>query len=211
MEIKRQLRRHLRDQNFWMIVVENMISDNRILKYIYTDKKSYWKYTNSRDNRMALNLKWLSEWKYPGKKIIVWAHNYHISKYNGHYPEPILNNASTMGCIFTRDTILNNETYVLGFTSYQGTAGRVNQEIYKLSKPKQNSFERWIDPNYRYAFVDFKRYRLLNPSRKEMFYLAGSIMGNEHHTVNKALWTNIFDGIFYLKDMYPCKLVQRKN
>jgi len=159
---------------------------------------------------MALNLIWLSEFKYPHEKIIVWAHNYHISKYNGHYPESVLNNASTMGAIVTNDTILNKETYILGFTSYEGTAGRVYQTIYNIPKPKQNSFERWINPNYKYSFVDFKRYRTLNPDKKESFYLAGSIIGNQHHTISKAVWTNIFDGIFYIKNMYPCKLL-RKN
>jgi hypothetical protein len=45
----------------------------------------YWQMTTGnevsvRDLQMAENLIWLAEKAYPGKKIIVWAHNGHIAK-----------------------------------------------------------------------------------------------------------------------------------
>ncbi len=72
---------------------------------------------NTRDEQMALHLKWLNEVKYATDKIIVWAHNYHISKYSGHYSENFLNAGTTMGSVFTRDSVTLKNTYVMGFTS----------------------------------------------------------------------------------------------
>lgn len=154
---------------------------------------------------MARNLEWIARNKYPHEKIIVWAHNYHISKYNGHYPEDFLNNAQTMGGTFTSDSALADTTYIIGFTSYRGTAGRIGRKKYRIRKPKANSFENWINPDYDYAFTDFKKYRMENPGKNEFFLMSGSVKGNAHHTSSKAQWTNIFDGIFYIKEMYPCR------
>lgn len=100
-EIKNQLLQKIPSDNFWVMVVENLIQENIQFQNI---GKDYWRSTNTRDKQMALNLKWLNEVKYPQYKIIVWAHNYHISKYAGHYPEKFLNAAKTMGSVFTEDS-----------------------------------------------------------------------------------------------------------
>jgi erythromycin esterase-like protein len=154
---------------------------------------------------MAKNLKWLCEVKYPHQKIIVWAHNVHVSKYNGHYSQSFLNQMKTMGGVFTSDGMFMKETYILGFTSYEGTAGRLFHQQYQLPEPKRNSLERWINPAYQYAFIDFKPFRKQYPKYKKQFFMAGSILGNEHHTISKARWDKIFDGVFFIRKMYPCK------
>jgi erythromycin esterase-like protein len=79
-EIKNQMLRKVPSDNFWVMVVENVIQENIQFQNI---EKDYWESSNTRDKQMALNLKWLNEVKYSKDKIIVWAHNYHISKYAG--------------------------------------------------------------------------------------------------------------------------------
>lgn len=203
---KKQLNEKLPAHNFWSIILDNLLQLNLQFKYQKTD---YYKYSNLRDQQMALNLKWICEQKYPNKKIIVWAHNYHISKYNSHYIESFMNKAKTMGDYFTSDSILNKETYIIGFTSFSGKAGRIFKNNYDLPKLNKNSFENWINKQSEYSFTDFKKYNMNNPSKNEDFYMSGSIKGNSFHTYNKAQWNKIFDGVFFIKNMYPCERISR--
>lgn len=200
-EIKEQMLTKVPANDFWVQTVENLIQQN--LQYRKW-KQDFWKDMNTRDKQMAANLNWLIQTKYRDEKIIVWAHNYHVSKYAGHYPEEFLNKAVTMGTAFTEDSSLMRQTYIIGFSSYKGTAGRLFTKTYKLKKPKSGDFENWIDPKYNYAFVDFRKYNT-NSSNKEMFFMSGSIKGNALHTSHKAEWNRIFDGVFFIRDMFPCE------
>ena len=202
LEIKTQMLNKLRADNFWVMVVDNLIQANIEFN---NWKKDYWKDMNTRDSQMAVNLNWLDKVKYPKEKIIVWAHSYHVSKFAGHYPEDFLNVAKPMGSVFTRDTINLKETYVVGFTSYEGTAGRLFQKsTYQVDKPRFNSLENWIDKSLDYAFVDFKKYNLLYPNISDNFFMSGAVKGNWYHKNHKAQWNKIFDGVFYIKKMYSC-------
>lgn len=202
-EIRKQLLEKTSPDNYWVIIMDNLINEH--IELARTRPEDYWISYKARDGQMAANLKWLAENKYKGKKIMVWAHNSHISKYNGHYPEDFLNNLETFGGIFTRDSIWNKQTYVLGFSSLQGTAGRLRfEKPYNIPEPKKNSFERWINPEYSYAFTDFKAYN--NNGKDEDFFMSGAVKSRGLHTHHKASWNRIFDGVFFIKDMYPCKL-----
>lgn len=153
-----------------------------------------------RDRQMADNLRWLADVKYPDAKIIVWAANAHIMK-----------NANTalkhkqyahdwMGTVFTSDSQRNAQTYVLGFSSKHGEFKRVSlPNSTRVPKPLKNSFETWIDDKYTFAFVDFKRFREENPHFSEYFLMKGHGQQYSH-----GVWTDMFDGIFYIKDMTPC-------
>lgn len=203
-KIKSQLLENLSSDNFLVMIVENFIQLNIEFKNL---GKNYWKSLNTRDEQMANNLKWLCDFKYPNEKIIVWAHNYHISKNAGHYNEESMNKSISMGSVFTKDSSIMNKTYIIGFTSYQGTFGRLtNKEIYRVGKPKKNSFENWIDKEYNYAFIDFKKYNSSNSNSFESFNMSGAVKGGQYHENYKAQWNHIFDGVFYIKNMYPCEI-----
>lgn len=149
-----------------------------------------------RDRQMSENLKWLVDQKYTHRKIIVWAHNAHILK----NPEKIknMNLLKPMGDNFVKDSLRAKQTYILGFNSKQGTAGRLSLPKYKVQEPFKNSFEEWIDVNIAYAFIDFKRMKREVPS-SNYFYMKGLA-----HGANSAVWADVFDGMFYIRDMYPC-------
>lgn len=162
-------------------------------------------YMEIRDKQMAENLKWLVNYKFPNQKIIVWAHSEHVLK-NKNLIKPIFSNENwtNMGHFFTRDSLLNAQTYILGFSSKSGTAGRItNPKSYNVSSRKNNSFESWIADSTKYAFIDFKKFRGLNPKSMEYFNMKG-----KHHGYNEAVWTEVFDGIFYIRDMYPCEKIK---
>jgi erythromycin esterase-like protein len=207
-EIKQQLGNIKESNGFWPLIADNLLAFIEQMRTIRL-KNEYWKHMNVRDSQMAINLKWLSEVKYAGKKIIVWAHNYHVSKYGGHYPQAFLNEAKTMGSCYTSDAAMRNQTYVLGFTSYQGTEGRLSTKPVKIPAPQKNSLENWMNKDYGYAFLNFQDYNKLNSQKQESFYMSGSVMGGAaDHRNEMAEWTNVYDGVFYIKDMYPCKAVK---
>ncbi len=202
-KIQSQLNTKIKNDEFWNIVMESLIQTTIEFKNFAFD---YYKGNNSRDLQMARNLKWLSTVKFPAEKIIVWAHNYHISKYGGNYSNNFLNLANTMGTEFTKDTLQNKNTYIIGFTSNEGTAGRIRTKSYSVQDPTNNSIENWFDKNSNYAFIDLRKFNQLNPNNSVEFNMKASIKGV--HKNHKAQWTHIFDGVFYIKNMYPCKILK---
>ncbi len=112
-EMRHQLDSALGPGTIWSQAIANF----QVNDYYWSNPGlNYYQRMALRDQQMAENLRWLAEVKYPHSRIIVWAHNYHISKYNGHYPESFLNEAVTMGGSFTRDSNMASKTYILGFT-----------------------------------------------------------------------------------------------
>ena len=197
--IKQQLAQKLPADNFWMMVVDNLVSENAQ----YRNAKEWIESGNYRDEQMAKNILWLATKKYPNEKIIIWAHNAHISKYAGHYNQKFIDRSKHMGSVF--DDIKGNiKTYTIGFNSYQGTTARLttNKE-YTVEKPKKNSFENWVAPSCNFAFVDFTKY---NEQHTDATYFD---MKGLYHQNRKAAWTKIYDGIFFVRDMYPCKLIPK--
>lgn len=192
-QIMKQLNARLGDNNFWSILCENLLQNNLKFNYAIEDKI---KATQVRDSLMAINLKWLTDIKFVNEKIIVWAANSHIQKFSGNFTLNFLNTVNSMGSIYTRDSIKEKKSYILGFTSFQGTAGRIGAEKYKINKPKANSFENWINKSFNYAFVNFRNY---NNKKNELFYMSG--FGHNNY---EGIWNKAYDGIFFIKEMYPC-------
>ena len=111
----------------------------------------------------------------------------------------------SMGTWFTNESNELNKTYCIGFTSYEGTTARNGNKPYNIEQPKPNSFENWIDKNYKYAFADLKKYNQLSSNNEELFFMQGSLTGNTYHKNFKAQWNKIFDGVFFIREMYPCQ------
>ncbi len=169
-------------------------------------KNNFTSMVNIRDIQMAENLYWLCNIKFPTEKIIVWAANYHISKYMGHFKKNSLNGNISMAGEFTKDSVLDKTTYIIGFTSYGGEAGRIGTKIFKVDPPKKNGFETWIDEKTDFAFIDFRKFNLLNPNYDMEFDMKSCVTDNNVHKSNPGQWNRIFDGIFFIRNMYPCRI-----
>lgn len=204
-KIKEQLLEKLPPTDFWCMTADNLLAYTKEMQY-YVAPKGFNDYMNTRDRQMALNLQWICEKKYPTEKIIVWAHNYHVSKYGGHYKEDFKNATTSMGSFFTASPAWLQQTYIIGFASYEGTAGRLSTQprVYKLDKHPANSFENWIDPSWEYAFTDFSRFNTDHPGHQDAFSMAGGTNNNRYHENSDAQWNHIFDGILYIRKMYSC-------
>lgn len=196
--IKRQLTQKISESDFLMKVIDNLIQENRQYSLQVTNRIESGK---ARDQQMALNLQWLRDIKFKDEKIIVWAANSHIANLD-EVSKNEKSSYSSMGWYFSNLPGGRSSTYILGFNSYKGKAGRLGREAYDIRKPQPNGFENWIDKSISYAFCDFKGYRKTLVNEPEVFYLKA--LG--HNTVYKKDWTSIFDGIFFIREIYPCRL-----
>lgn len=160
-------------------------------------RKNWWTSGNIRDKQMAENILWLAQQKYPGRKIVVWAANYHIArnvstevKEDKHFQNQ---GAVAMGQ-YLHDT-LKDKMYALAICSYTGQRADVGTTInvYPIKPRSPESLEHYLHTKtYDYAFVNFSN---MNPSGSQ-FKMAGlwhyELTGN---------WTKVFDGIFFIDRM----------
>lgn len=182
--------------SYWSLVIQNLLALRNNSNEI-------------RDAAMAENLRYLVNEKYKDEKVIVWAANGHIMKHTDHIKTKRRNLDSVifdnMGTDFTEDSLLAEQTYVLGFTSYSGTAGRLWTPSFDVEDPDENGLENWVPEHTSFGFIDFKKYNqeFGNPSTPFL------MKGPAHFTIPerfiKIPWNRVYDGIFFIREMYPVK------
>jgi erythromycin esterase len=200
------------EKHFWLNYIDSGLPSitnpfwKQELKNLKGDALTMWavgfEQSNTiRDVYMANNLLWLYHTKYAGKKIIVWAHSAHIAKNINLVPRWFKTSIGTEVFSTLKDT-----AYIIAFSSLTGTAGRLRDtrkgiapSKYTVGKNKKESFESWVSQTgYDYGFVDLKQIK--NNSKFRM-------KGITHFSA-QADWTKIFDGVFYIKNMYPCEVAK---
>lgn len=160
---------------------------------------------DNRDAQMADNLKWLVYSKFPNSKIIVWAANTHIMKNASSSFEKASLNMSTLGSSFTADKSLSDITYILGFTSSMGKSQTVMQRTPYQLNISPDGLESWIPNTIDFGFVDFRKFKGVQQEFKDYF----SLKARGHSAIN-ARWADIFDGIFYIRQMHPAHPINSK-
>jgi erythromycin esterase len=201
--IQYQLRSKTDKNDFWPLVLDNLIQQVKWVKYRNDTGKPDF---NARDIQMAKNLTWLIENKYKGQKIIVWGASMHLARSAKDIRDSLIKTEDPMGGFVVNSLSKDNLVYILGFASYQGTSGRIGRDPYKVRISGENSFEGWLNSKgYKYAFTDFSKFNLLYPKSKEYFFMAPF-----GHDIVEGNWNRVFDGIFYIKDMYSCSTVDHK-
>lgn len=115
--------------------------------------------TEIRDLGMANNLDFLLDELYPGKKVIVWAHNFHIqhrenTRKTAADPSPAA--TRTMGTWVAERH--RPELYTIGLFMYRGSAAMNDRRPYPIARSRAGSFESILhQAPWRYAFLDFSR------------------------------------------------------
>jgi erythromycin esterase len=164
---------------------------------------------NRRDEMMAENLIWLTDHKYKGRKVIVWAANAHVLKLSGSFQISKLNQLKHMGNHFLEKSRMKDSVYVIGFTSARGEAGMLGKTPYRFKTRGRSSFEKWQSKTgVKYAFVDFKAFNAQIGSKNVTFRMAGSGGLGYGHYSHKAPWHRIYDGVFYIRDMERCRPIK---
>lgn len=153
-----------------------------------------------RDAAMALNLRWLCRNRYPNEKIIVWAANYHVARNYGNATDT-RPGTTTMGT-YLQASAPELKSYVLGFSSLKGTAGRLGEPSYSFEASK-SAWERFVPAALEYAFVDFSNYATLYPNSDPSF----SLQAFGHQPLQRN-WMKSFNGLFFIRTMYPCTILR---
>jgi erythromycin esterase len=194
------------DDSFWEQVMKSFLGN---IENSWINRRNPEGYSISkhkhvldlRDKQMADNLAWLLKVKYPTEKVIVWAHNLHISKAtqsidvaNSSYPR-IAN--TTMGNELEK--VFEGQVYSLGFHSSHGKSGspfQRNGRPYSIkSTGKSDLYTTTLSTlKWEYAFTDFKKIRTVVPADSN-FVMRG--WGYEYPISGN--WFNAFDGIFYIR------------
>ena len=160
----------------------------------------------ARDKAMADNLKYLVATQYKDAKIIVWAANSHIMRYPDQQPgkgrvfDLVIRNK--MGTYFTQDPQWARQTYVLGFASYQGTAGRLTMAAPDaIPLPEKDGLETWIPPGISYGFLDFTPYnkQFNNPTTPFSLKSPGHFLPPA--PIPPLAWNLAYDGLFFIREM----------
>lgn len=165
----------------------------------------YWQVTHEnelsvRDLQMAKNLIWLAEKAYPGKKIIVWAHNVHIAKGvaalgSGFAAAPNGDPFVPMGETIHR--YFGNKAFAIGFTGAEGSyMNYTDSKIMDVPTPMTGSVESMLaGTGVPYGFVDYRRApRSLRQS------LPGTLAD---YSPVKGEWPEVFDGLFFIDKVSP--------
>jgi erythromycin esterase len=105
----------------------------------------------ARDRGMANNVDFVLDSLYPGQKVIIWAHNFHIRN-EGRAVEP--QRMRNMGSWVAARR--RAETYTVGFYMYRGAAATNLRVVYSVQTPRDaNALETILyRARLRYAFYD---------------------------------------------------------
>ena len=189
-----------RDTSAWQRVIAGMRA------YIVEDGATY---RLARDKAMSDNLKFLLTTQYKDAKVIVWAANAHIMKRTDQitskakrFNEVIWHN---MGTHFVQDPHWAKQTYVLGFASYQGTAGRLGMASFPVEAPDKNGLENWVPTTMAHGFLDF------TPYNKQFNYPSTPFLmkSPSHFTIAARIapipWNLVYDGLFFIREVQATK------
>ncbi len=161
----------------------------------------------SRDTAMAENLLWWLNGPLKDRKVIVWAHNYHVMKdfLTPAAKEQAAASGRPLGGPMGRflDAALGREMFTIGCLSYHGKSGWVGQEPRDLPPAGFDSLQTLLHAAGRpYLFVDVRHLpadHWLRGERTATF--------NEYEPM--ALdWTRLYDGVLFLDEQRPPTLVE---
>lgn len=157
----------------------------------FHDKK--FNYGTKRDSLMSINLVHLSEKIYPGKKIIVWAASYHITR----------NHDNTMGSFLEK--YWKGKVYTIGFTAALGSNRNIgNGQNINLVAFKPSSFEDlFSQTGTKNFFLDFKTN---SQSKKGKWLTDQRVMRPFGYVDVTKDWTKNFDAVIFNKEMSPAHM-----
>ncbi|MGN6415873.1 MAG: erythromycin esterase family protein [Pseudobacter sp.] len=187
----------LKSPGFWYRVVASI--ESQALRYwemVQGNEVSY------RDKQMADNLIWLSEYAYPGKKIMVWAHNVHVAKQTGslafapgNQAQQFFSTLTPMGT--TVEKHFGKKMYTIGFTSSEGSYQDFNNnQFIAIPNPPAGSIEDRLNrTGHAYAFIDLR---------------TGNGWWQQHQTgmlydfmPATGKWPSVYDGLFFIRKNFP--------
>jgi erythromycin esterase len=158
--------------------------------------------TPVRDRAMADNLDFLLTERYPARKVMVWAHNFHIQhRERVATRDDGLANATptTMGVWTARRH--RAELYSIGLFMYRGGAAMNDGQVYPIGRMRAGSLESILHrAPWRYAFVDLSR-PTESPETSWIFQRIPSMSWGTQ--VDPLVPRDEYDGILFIDTVHP--------
>ncbi len=171
------------DNGFW----------HRIAVGLEAQANRQWGLKDERSKEMGENIKWLAQ-QHPNKKILVWAHTWHLTKKG--------NSGINAGNVLSDH--FGDEYYMVHFTGNKGSfLDFIDMKIKPVKETKSPSVENVV-VNLSDADVNF--FDVLTNEEKT----AGlSLLVNDYNTnLPSKVWSTYFDGIFVSKKVSPATFIE---
>ncbi|MES2040139.1 MAG: erythromycin esterase family protein [Pseudomonadota bacterium] len=151
--------------------------------------------TEMRDQRMAENLNFLADTIYPKKKIIVWAHNFHIAN---DWADKA--HAKTMGVWLAEKR--RKEMYTIGLYMGRGVLGSYGKESYtEIAAPPAGSMESILaNGGLKMSFVDFS---LAKPDASNSWMFTPGYARYWGLTPEAITPAKAYDAVIYIDSVTP--------
>jgi erythromycin esterase-like protein len=145
-----------------------------------------------RDAGMADQLDALLDTKFAGRKVVVWAHNFHVAK------DPARDMARTMGNYVAERR--GREVYTVGLYMGRGVGAQNNRTLYEIKRAPDNSLEAILaSAGYRYAFADLSAARKRDGSWMDEVLVAREWGAG----ITRIVPSRSFDGVIYIDAATP--------
>jgi erythromycin esterase len=152
-----------------------------------------------RDRGMADNLDFVLDELHPGKRVMVWAHNFHI-QHRGFAPDttPTVPVRSTGTYMAERH---RRELYTIGLYMYRGSAAGNTRAVYPVARAAPNGLEAILHrAPWKYAFVDLSR-APAGPGTSWMTRRIPSLTWGT--TLEQLVPREEYDGIVFIDTTWP--------
>lgn len=159
----------------------------------YSLAGDYYSY-KLRDSVMAANLIFLKEELYPGKKIITWAHNYHIA--NSFHPHALYPDVKVMGN-WLHDNY-SEKMYTIGLYMLRGkTTNEWNWNVIDVQLPvSANSLEAILYQSHKKAlFVDLMNQKIEDGNEWMFKQISAKTSGFANESM---IVKDVYDGIVFI-------------
>lgn len=161
---------------------------------------------SGRDLAMAQNLSWLTNQLYPGRKIIVWAHNGHIMR------NPALTEFGSRVTYMMGDGVWSEfgaGSYAIALVSYEGAFHRpsTNQGTFTIvpdQHPEAEFEELMAAAGHRFGLVD------LRAAVEEGTWLAQPFWARPiSHSTDRSRWGSTVDAFLFIRTQEPAAAIPR--
>lgn len=154
-----------------------------------------------RERANATNLLWLANTRYKGKKLILWAHNVHISHLGSEgLIAPTVQAFESTGHYLKKS--FGKDLYSIGVVAERGAWSWLGNPPIAFTPAGSGSLEVFLgEAGYDAGFVDLTPFRSRSdsPLGKPM----EGYLNRQNGQLRSLFWPDVFDGLLYVRTMVP--------
>ena len=178
-----------------LVAQQTALYADRMVDYTVASQRDGCAGTEARDFSMAENATFLADRLFPDRKILIWAHNYHIRH----------NNRAVSGgdCITMGEGMKSRhrpELYTVGLYMYQGSAAMNNRTIYTIYPAPDNILEGYLHAaGEPYFFLDLLH---LDQATAPAWIFGQTMARSWGYNMTTFIPREQYDGLLYIERVH---------